>query len=1135
MSLSGCVDDEIYNPEEIGEGVANVTATVNFDSYVPSLTTRAEAGNIIHDINDMMVFVYDANDYDEEESQPIKTLYFDQNTKDWILQQNGNSQTPGDVKDDPAYDAGENNPHWTDENTTPRASFEIKNLNFGKYYIYVAANVGKLSEELTPYQLKHYTLDWNNQTISANNQMFGYFTLDNPNDQSSAGFQSKKPVIINAPEVKLHAWIKRAVSKVTIAYDATDLNESVFIYIKKATIRDVPLTCLLGADNVPDSYEDLYIAPGYGKTHKECYGDAENPDANVSQTISYVKAGTDQNKMDNWLVITKGAKVVGSKDHLNADEALFFYENMQGDWSGKGEAYNKKMQPEVTFGDTPIRVPAQADFKDRVPYGTYIEVEGYYESRNSDRVTRGNIKYRFMLGKNTTYNYDAARNHHYKLTLKFNGFANEADWHIDYVVNKPAINVPSKFYVPYVYGTRAGEGMPVRLEGKPISLMAEIIENNWAPYSDDPSDSKNGVLTTDHPGGDFYWNLNAYNFLNNKYNSTTYFGHANFVGFLSLREVNQAYIFDTEPKADAHGYGEEMMGYLQEKYENGNAPLYRVTYDNLTPGTHPINPSDASDGTYAVKEDVDKDKTVTVMIPMWTRNKSMGRMTGFTGNNPYAPYMRKAIVRITATFDNEGPNGEPAPYTTSVEVPVFQVRRIENPKGIWYSKDCTDKFDVTLYHWADPEDTEYSEFDSEGKWRVSVEPINGVSPDWVLINGSALKNGSYVEGSTGTPIKFSYQPSGKATKDRCAVITVEYHDYTCVHKIFVRQGFEEDIELNETAKKNGKVTLWSSHNVYGFVAPVSIQSDATPPSSIANNQINEVSCRVTKSPLSIGSLFKRGQYNYAVLEENNIDWGFDVVPGDLKTGYYSDKNVSQMTIRSKSWSTFGGVAATVYASSTSRKNWEWAPRLVALNSGNQVYRVPGYEDFDQLLSNDIDFGYGIVYSDGAIKVNQSVKDAESYHDYENKGVTNGSGVKACIVYNSKTANQILFSMGGAGYGRRRRNNSDNPNDLSMVGNLLYAGVNYLLSSNANFYRPIVYNLMYSNGAVYWTNKIEPEGHRSDGADAQGWDMNYFSFDFGAYDNGVLGEYHYNSQLKKYVNVTPSSSSDALPIKLVRDR
>ena len=89
--------------------------------------------------------------------------------------------------------------------------------------------------------------------------------------------------------------------------------------------------------------------------------------------------------------------------------------------------------------------------KDGVPYGTYIEVDAYYRSVNEERLGNGNIKYRFMLGKNVTTDYNAERNHHYKLTLKFRNFANDADWHIDYDEPEPSIQVPEPYYISYLY------------------------------------------------------------------------------------------------------------------------------------------------------------------------------------------------------------------------------------------------------------------------------------------------------------------------------------------------------------------------------------------------------------------------------------------------------------------------------------------------------------------------------------------------------------------------------------------------------------------------------------------------------------------------------------------------------------
>ncbi len=53
-----------------------------------------------------------------------------------------------------------------------------------------------------------------------------------------------------------------------------------------------------------------------------------------------------------------------------------------------------------------------------------------------------------MLGKNTTYNFNAQRNHHYKVTLKFHGWANQPEWHIDYVEENPDYILPTVSICP---------------------------------------------------------------------------------------------------------------------------------------------------------------------------------------------------------------------------------------------------------------------------------------------------------------------------------------------------------------------------------------------------------------------------------------------------------------------------------------------------------------------------------------------------------------------------------------------------------------------------------------------------------------------------------------------------------------
>lgn len=72
--------------------------------------------------------------------------------------------------------------------------------------------------------------------------MFGCFTLDGETTEESL-------LTINKKDMKLHSWIRRAASKVTIAYDGSDLKENVYIYLKSVQIKDIPTECYLGKES----------------------------------------------------------------------------------------------------------------------------------------------------------------------------------------------------------------------------------------------------------------------------------------------------------------------------------------------------------------------------------------------------------------------------------------------------------------------------------------------------------------------------------------------------------------------------------------------------------------------------------------------------------------------------------------------------------------------------------------------------------------------------------------------------------------------------------------------------------------------------------------------------------------------
>lgn len=325
------------------------------------------------------------------------------------------------------------------ETTTEHADFECK-IPYGNYRIYAVANMGDLTGDsriAKESDFRNIPLTWNTADIAANCQMSGYFRTD---DNFSVP-DADSIVRINRPNVTLHSWIRRAASKVTVAFDATRLNENIYIYIKSAQIMDIPKTCPLVDRNAPSSDGELWHE---GDTIR--FGDGDD--------------------YTQWLRLScgRGANLYGS--HANDAPSMFFYENMQGLHPNKHEYKN-------------------FESKDNVPYGTYVEVKGYYVNNSAQSPSYGNIVYRCMLGKNMTDDFNAERNTHYRLTLVFNKNANEVDWHIDYdyVPKPPEIVVPNPMYISYLPNRFLN--IPVTVYFDPQiatveSLDVDIVKNEWS-------------------------------------------------------------------------------------------------------------------------------------------------------------------------------------------------------------------------------------------------------------------------------------------------------------------------------------------------------------------------------------------------------------------------------------------------------------------------------------------------------------------------------------------------------------------------------------------------------------------------------------------------------------------------------
>lgn len=129
---------------------------------------------------------------------------------------------------------------------------------------------------------------------------------------------------------------------------------------------------------------------------------------------------------------------------------------------------------------------------------------------------------------------------------------------------------------------------------------------------------------------------------------------------------------------------------------------------------------------------------------------------------------------------------------------MIQVRRIENPKGVWRSAGNSDNFHVTLMRLPYDDAEDFKPFNSEGAWSATI--VEG-GDDFITLRSTVEGSGSdnaqqtgvkSIEGAGEHPIDFWIDFKGTIAENstpRCAIVRVRYHNYTCEHDIYVRQGY----------------------------------------------------------------------------------------------------------------------------------------------------------------------------------------------------------------------------------------------------------------------------------------------------------------------------------------------------------
>ena len=1032
LFLWSCSDDLRYETEGLDGTDCDVSAQVTFDiDRDVNLGSRATDGDVIQDFSSLCVLVY---------------------TTDGNLYKTFTHLTAGNTQmTDWEYTSGDNRrgDQTTSDDKTGKATFKLT-LPRNRYYIYAVANMGDLASKYpedikTRDGLKSIKVDWNRANVSANNQMFGHFSTA---DSKSA---DEAPIALNKADMHLTCWMKRLVSKVTVAFDGTRLNEGVQIFIRDVTLHDIPMNCTLGpvnkpGDGVTDPKVRYSVANGVIKEgEKQTIQDIPHNETNLSAESRF-HVCKDQHPYGGYGDVGDDKLKDHDNRHKNDAISLFLFENAQGK-GNKDKAQSQDGQ-KIDYPD-PVEDDPATGWKDKMPFGSYIEVTAVY--RNSKTASVGEIKYRFMLGEDVKTDYNVLRNTHYKLTMCFVGDGNDVDWHIEFDED-PGIYIVSPQFISYLYNQTTNFNVKVvgEMEG---DLQAIIADNDcsWKPWGDGtdayPTPTKEwyytGRVKTGQEYDDGAWN-----------------------SFLSLRKTKDVEVVDPD-EGDYDGPAAHMR-----------ATVYNKTYwettneGNRTFSSEDGKHEDSADGDYTVtvKNTDGKVTERLYSVPLYTRAKNLITRTGYTGNNPYVAYPRVGYVTFKAKIkDKDGIFKD-----MEKRVQVIQVRRLVNPKGVWRSELNTDPFEVTLMRLPHENSTTFEKFDSQGPWSAEVEVDRG---GLISLSSDTQSGLQKVEGDSETPIHFTINFNGTSPNEpRCAIVKVLYHNYTCVHRIFVRQGYQP---MEMTA---GDGIKWHSANNFRFKG------------SMSGSQLGYAVDGV--SPLDEGSLFRFGHCHGIASYDNP---GFGVVPENLRIV----PRVDAMTDDDPEVAKPGGEAV--------RLTWAQLKTLDAVKKATQWFtrddntRVARNEDFMLLCKENLDYAYGVLYGDGAPGVAETTADA--YGFLHTDGASSPKGMRGCFVYDGATGRNMFFPIGASGHGHRKDSRGGQEYDNGERdgdGIMRYSKRNsvYDIDGYADrdliHYRPLFWDLYKREGAVYWCKSASTSGNKS------AWDVNYFTFDFEPYDDSAIG-------------------------------
>lgn len=438
-------------------------------------------------------------------------------------------------------------------------------------------------------------------------------------------------------------------------------------------------------------------------------------------------------------------------------------------------------------------------------------------------------------------------------------------------------------------------------------------------------------------------------------------------------------------------------------------------------------------------------------------------------------YQRKSEVKIVVTFMNgskistDGTDFDGRPLSNADNKDnqnpvIYQVRRIVNPKGVWRSHNNDNDFHVQLKRLPKENATQFETFTSEGPWKAYV--YCGTD-NFITLSDETRASTDTIKGETGSAIDFRIKFNGTCgqQENRYAIIRVEYHNYTCYHLIFVRQGDAPDDLFDGTGTK------WHAHNL-------------------------RTSSKETDSPLEEGSLFKFQNLEQpidAMCNKNPTSPWININPGSFQND--ADKlQIATNNTENKTNTTWNSIKSIDFSPWGNTEEPEFGTPEIP-NA-----RIASFEDFLALYQGeDIAEGYGVLYGDESQETLDRITEVYEYNYEQTR-----RGMRGCFVYNKKNGKNLFFPIGASGYGHRKNHDregfgSSTPEDGKGVGVLRYAAYRntFLAETTANN-SPLLYDIYMRPGAVYWLNKYNINQNHDMGVDFSNviaWDFNYFTFDF----------------------------------------